>query len=260
MAGRSRRSAVRLVGLGAVFALLILRPWQRLGEAAFHFETASGAEPFRYLTRSGGQSSAAPVDWMTIGLAPAATPDEAGGPHFSAAALCRALIGDWRPGSALPITYFTDTYCPNCRAQDRELDVFLASTSRSISLRTREFPIFGEPSSLAAKAVLAAERQDAGAIMRDVLLRAAPVRDLDTLIGRAAAAGLDPERFREDFGSPAILEQLAVARAMARRLGMAGTPSMIVGRTIVVGVLDARHLAALVALEADEGPASCPNS
>lgn len=260
MAGPSRRAVLRLAGLGAVFSLLIFRPWQRLVEQALQFEPVSGLPPFRYLTGGSRQSSVAPVDWMTIGLVPVAEQGTARGFQLTGPDLCRALMGDWGAEGTIPITYFTDAYCPNCRAQERAMEAFLASTSHQIHLTIREFPIFGDASILAAKAALAAERQGAGDAMRRVLQRAAPVRDVDSVMGRAVAVGLDMAQFRADLASIEVEERLALDRAMARRLGLAGTPSLIIGRTVAIGLLDAQRLEVLVTLEASEGPVSCQSS
>ena len=255
MASPSRRAVLRLAGLGALFSVVILRPWQRFTAPSAGFEPVPGLTPFRYLTGERRQSVAGAVDWMTVGLPGGSDGDGASLPD-AAPDPCRALIGDWQAGGPVPITYFTDTYCPNCRAQERELEQ-VPTAGTEFRLITREFPVFGEASILAARAVLAAEAQGAGEAMRRHLLRAAPVRDAAALVAQAEAAGLDAVGFRAALAADAIRDRLAHDRAIARRLGLPGTPSMVVGRTIVIGVIGAESLGALIALEAGEGPTAC---
>jgi predicted DsbA family dithiol-disulfide isomerase len=50
---------------------------------------------------------------------------------------------------------------------------------------------------------------------------------------------------------------LAEDRAAARLLGVPGTPALLIGRTLVIGVQPEAFLRALIAREAEEGPPAC---
>jgi predicted DsbA family dithiol-disulfide isomerase len=258
MAGTSRRSVLRLVGLGAIFSVVILRPWDRLARPEIAFDPIPDLPPFRYLAGERRRSGGGAVDWMTIGLAPNAVGEDGAEAPMPVSALCRTLIGDWRTEGPVPVTYFTDMYCPNCRAQERELAALDPEIAQSITLTTREFPVFGAASTLAAQAILAAALQGAGEAMRALLQRSAPVRSAEALAERAASIGMDPVRFLADVASAVVAERLTLDRALARRLGLPGTPSLVVGRSVVIGVLDARSLGDLVRREVEDQPATCP--
>jgi protein-disulfide isomerase len=56
------------------------------------------------------------------------------------------------------------------------------------------------------------------------------------------------------MASPAVAARIAETRGLARLFGFPGTPSMVVGRTVVTGALDEGRLLALIAREREEGP------
>ena len=60
-----------------------------------------------------------------------------------------------------------------------------------------------------------------------------------------------------DATGPEVTRTIAESRGLAARLGIFGTPALLVGRTLVVGRIGMGQLHALVALEAAE--ASIPN-
>jgi predicted DsbA family dithiol-disulfide isomerase len=258
MAGSSRRGLLRLIGFGAFAALVVLRPWDRWRQPEIVFEPIDGLPPFRRLSGSGTVSGGAAVDPMFVGL-------EAGSPPEGEAevmaevrqTLCARTLGEWQPGGPVPVTYFTDLRCPNCITVERHLDAILSGSAPAIQLTTREFPVFGPASEEAARAILAAGRQDRAEAMRARLRRSAPPRSVAAWLDHASALGLDPVRFRVDFESADIARQLAEDRAAARLLGVPGTPALLIGRTLVIGVQPEEFLRALIAREAEEGPPGC---
>jgi protein-disulfide isomerase len=71
--------------------------------------------------------------------------------------------------------------------------------------------------------------------------------DAQTIAAAAAAAGLDQARANRIAGAPATEQELAGNIDLARRLGFSGTPSWVVGDTMLTGAVGAERLAAAIA-------------
>ncbi len=124
---------------------------------------------------------------------------------------------------------FYDVRCGYCKAMAPTLDRALKE-DRRFRVIFREYPILSEESVLAAKAELAAQLQGKFAPLHSALMadRSAPHQlDEKKIIDYAAAAGIDTATLLKDMASPAIEKQIADNRALAAKLGVAGTPGLI---------------------------------
>jgi protein-disulfide isomerase len=74
------------------------------------------------------------------------------------------------------------------------------------------------------------------------------------LTNLAARIGIDADRMISDMQSPGVAHDIAESTALARLFGFVGTPSLVVGRTVVVGQIDDATLRALIAREREDGP------
>ena len=156
------------------------------------------------------------------------------------------------PGHAVPISYFTDVQCPNCRILSGTLSDLVHRTEMPIQLTLREFPVFGEWSEMAAAASLAAGLQGAHLPFHERLM-SVPLRPSKAAINSIVAElGLDETTFWNDFGSPRSREELARHRATGDLFGVYGTPAMVIGRTLVIGKIAAKDLDRLIEIERDE--------
>ena len=68
---------------------------------------------------------------------------------------------------------------------------------------------------------------------------------------------LDPDQLIADANSSAVAAELRRARALAGALGVIGTPTTVVGRTIVVGSITASSLEQLIELEQSDPILPC---
>ncbi len=171
-------------------------------------------------------------------------------------AFCAALF-DGLPsaGGRVRIASFSDYFCPYCRVLDTRLRRIEAEDPR-VTVAWHEVPLLGPASVMAARAALAADLQDARGAMAERLI-ATPFRPTDAWLRAAAiATGADAERLLADMSSRDVDRRLEQAASMFARLGFAGTPGLVVGRTVVSGAIDAQRLARLIDLEAAE-PAAC---
>jgi protein-disulfide isomerase len=161
-------------------------------------------------------------------------------PDLTTAELCAGLFRDSAPGP-VPVASFSDFYCPNCS----EMHAALGGLSPSVSVTLHEWPVFGARSEYLARVALAAGMQGAHAEMNAALLRR---RAAPTPSGARAAAedlDLDADRLLADMERAEIDAQLAETAALARVLGLVGTPSLVIGDMVVTGLPGQRVLAAL---------------
>jgi protein-disulfide isomerase len=115
-----------------------------------------------------------------------------------------------------------------------------------IRLVMKEFPILGPASIVAAKAALAAQRQDLYEEFHWALMQNKGSLDEAVIYAVAADVGLDVERLKADMADPAIDERLAENYALAEKLGIGGTPAFVIGEELVPGALPTEQLRHLV--------------
>jgi protein-disulfide isomerase len=215
-----------------------------------------GLSPFRMLESSGALSGAG----LLAGLeAPA--PDPAQDARIAAvrANPCTALFGPQDDGR-LPIAFFSDFNCPNCKVLDAILLDQTASRPDEIRIIRHELPLLGAASTVASLAVLAADRQGGYRVMHDRLMRSRMVTDLNLVTSIAESVGLDGQRLVADMQSEGVASALDRAKAIARVFGFAGTPATVIGRTAFLGTLPAADVAQIIKTELAALPMACPEA
>lgn len=143
------------------------------------------------------------------------------------------------------IVTFFDYQCPYCKRVAEDV-VELAEESEDLKIVFKEFPVFGEPSFLAARAALAADRQGKYREFHLAMmeLRGAPTQQ--TVERTAENLGLDLERLRRDMDAPEIDAALAANRALADAIGVTGTPAFIIGDRLIPGAIDKETMRAMI--------------
>lgn len=219
------------------------------------FRDMKGLPPFRELEGAGAVSSANAA-FAGIDKVPAADPDQKRRIADVRADPCTALFGRLTDGR-LPVAFFSDFNCPNCRILDAILTEYDAANPGSIRIIRHELPILGPASVTASKAVLAAARQGAYAQMHDRLMRARLVTDLAFVAAMASAAGIDGQRLLADMQSPEIEAALKQSNAIASVFGFYGTPGTVIGRTVFMGAIPAGDVAQVIRDELVALPLKC---
>ena len=111
----------------------------------------------------------------------------------------------------------------------------------------KDFPILGEPSELAAKAALASQAQGKHQAFHEALLASHADMSKEAILKIAVGVGLNAKRLEADMANPRWQAVIDKNRALARELGISGTPGFIVGNELVAGWLDLNRLKALIA-------------
>jgi len=165
--------------------------------------------------------------------------------------LCGALFGDaLGVANAVPVAYFFDFQCPVCRRLSPRL-----RRLEGIAISWHDLAGLGPASEVAARAAIAARAQGAGDAFHDRLMRARFQPNEAYVKALAEGMGLDVPRLLEDMASDAVERRMWLSRALAGKLGMAGTPGLVIGRTVIIGDQPDKLLRRIVAVErAEPGP------
>ena len=151
------------------------------------------------------------------------------------------------PDAPLVIVEFFDYACSYCKSMV-DVMVNLVQSNKDVRLVLKEFPILNPDSTTAARTALALARQGADKYraFHVALMHAKALNG--TIIERAAReAGADMSRLKRDLALPEIDETIEANHALARRLGISGTPAIIVGDKLVPGAIGADALSEMVA-------------
>ena len=109
----------------------------------------------------------------------------------------------------------------------------------------KEFPIFGEASTMAAKAALASVKQGKYWDFHMALMREKQVTK-ENLFPIAEKVGLNVARLKADMADPKLDETLKDTLRIAQALNIEGTPGFIVDSKVNVGYLPAEGLQQLI--------------
>lgn len=145
------------------------------------------------------------------------------------------------PDGDVTVVEFFDYRCPYCRTVAPTLAT-VAGEDPKLRVVYKEFPILGPPSVLAARAALASREQGKYLALHRALMAAEGDFTEARLLEIAASVGLDTARLRKDMEDPKIIATIQRNYALARSLGINGTPSFVVGDELVVGELNAAAL------------------
>ena len=211
--------------------------------------------PFRMLEASGTVSKAGA---LLAGLEPA------GGGRASDQELlaevranpCAALFGT-DDDARLPVAFFSDFNCPNCRVLNGILANYQANNPGILRIVRHELPLLGAASTIASEAVLAADLQGGYDAMHDRLMRAQMVTDLTYVVRMAESVGLDGQRLVADMQTPKIATALDRSKTIAKLFGFYGTPSTVIGRIAFIGAIPAADVDQIIQMERTAPKLTC---
>ena len=150
------------------------------------------------------------------------------------------------PDGDVVIVEFFDYRCGYCRHS--AVDLFaLIERDPGVKVVFKEFPILGEASRLAARAALASREQDLYFDFHQALMQADISFSEAEIMAVAESVGLDTARLKNDMADPGIDAYLARTDALARELGVNGTPAFVVDGTLYPGALGPEDFDQLVA-------------
>ena len=153
-------------------------------------------------------------------------------------------VGGNAEGNVTLVEFF-DYNCPYCRRVAPTMTQLMADDPQ-LRVAYKEFPILGPNSLLAAKAALAARRQDKYVAFHERLMDRKGTVDEKFILSAAAQTGLDVDRLKTDMKAPEIAAAIQKNIQLARALGINGTPGFVIGDQIIPGAVGLGVLKAAV--------------
>jgi protein-disulfide isomerase len=150
------------------------------------------------------------------------------------------------PNGDVTVVEFYDVRCPYCRAMEPVVAELLRR-DHNIRLVFKDIPILGPGSVVAARAVLAAQRQGGFQRLHDALMAGTPDIDQEVVHAAALRLGLDWDRLRLDMADPAIQDRIDANLKMAHALQIEGTPAYVIGDQMLSGAVERAELQGAVA-------------
>jgi len=179
--------------------------------------------------------------------------------HDKLAAYRREVFNDpanpigGNPEGDVTLVEFFDYRCPYCKQVEPALDSLLRQ-DHELRMVYKEFPVLGPASVTAAKAALAAEKQDKFIAFHHAMMALKGQIDDAAVFAVAASVGLDIPRLKRDMQDPAIGRQIDANYALADALGIDGTPGFVIGDQIVPGAIGLDDLKQLIAATRKKAP------
>ncbi|MBI1385571.1 MAG: thioredoxin domain-containing protein [Rhizobiales bacterium] len=132
------------------------------------------------------------------------------------------------------VVEFFDYNCGFCK---RALDGIgkLIESDKNVRVVFKEFPIFGEDSEAAARAALAAAKQDKYWEMHAALYNKPGRANAAKALQIASEIGLDMARYNADLTSADVTSEIQRVQQLAEAMGIRGTPHFFVGDKVIPG-------------------------
>jgi protein-disulfide isomerase len=159
----------------------------------------------------------------------------------------RAAMGTvlGNPTGKITLVEFTDYACTYCRGSVADVDRLIA-INPDLRVVVRELPILTPASTDAAKWAIAAAAQGRYARFHAAMFETGRP-SAETIAAAAQSAGLDLAAAQKVVADPATEAELVRNLDLAKKLGFTGTPSWVVGDTIIAGAVGADKLAEAIA-------------
>ena len=155
------------------------------------------------------------------------------------------------PEGDITVVEFIDYRCGYCRKAWQEVDQ-LVEGDGNIRFVLKEFPILGEASVLSSRfaiAVLQLHGNDAYRAAHDALLSMRADPSPEALARLAEDMGLDPQPIADRMNSAEVTKVIEDNHRLAQTMEISGTPTFVVGGTMVRGYVPLDAMQDIVAEE-----------
>jgi protein-disulfide isomerase len=140
------------------------------------------------------------------------------------------------PRGDVSVVVFFDYACPYCRQGHKDV-LALAAADKGVRIIYRDFPVLSPASEEAAMASLSAALQGKYARYHNAMFDTIGKVSHDRTIAVARTAGMDEGRTARDLAAPALKAEIGRNLELGRALGLTGTPSYVVGDSILSGAV-----------------------
>jgi protein-disulfide isomerase len=149
------------------------------------------------------------------------------------------------PSGNVTLVEFFDYNCGYCKRALPDM-LTLLQDDPNLKVVLKEYPILGSGSAEAARVAVAVRMQDPDglkylAFHREMLGGAGPASK-DKALAAAKDQGLDMARLERDMASDEVNATITEDMTLARAVGVSGTPSYVIGKSLVVGAVGVASL------------------
>ena len=134
----------------------------------------------------------------------------------------------------ITVVEFFDYNCGYCKRGLEEV-IKLVEADPKVRVVFKELPILSKGSEQAAHAALAAKKQGKYWEMHKALLTAKGHLDEASALRIAEKLGLDMDKLKADMASPEVKAEVERSEALAKKMGVNGTPHFLVGDRAIPG-------------------------
>jgi protein-disulfide isomerase len=150
------------------------------------------------------------------------------------------------PNGDVTVVEFYDPRCPYCRKMLPGIEAMLQK-DHGIRLVYKDIPVLGEGSVLESKAILAAQKQGAYLKMQTALMTDPAQPSPELIMSKARALGLDALKLNADINSTSMRDRIRANLELSRVMKVIGTPTFVIGDTVIPGMADVAQLQAAIA-------------
>jgi protein-disulfide isomerase len=152
------------------------------------------------------------------------------------------------------IVLFSDYQCPYCRKVHPIIQALMREDPK-VKLVYRDWPIFGAPSTEAARAAIASKYQGKHTAFNNALMQTQGRITSESIRAAANRAGVDWTRLQSDLTQRGTEIDQTIARSSryAAMMGLSGTPALLIGNYLIPGAIDLPNLRKAVTTVRAEG-------
>ncbi len=141
------------------------------------------------------------------------------------------------PNGDITVVEFFDYNCGYCKRGLHDV-IKLVDTDPKVRVVFKELPILSKGSEEASHVALAAGRQGKYWEIHRAMLGAKGHMDEASALKIAESLGLDMDKLKADMASPEVKAEIEKSEALAKKMGVNGTPHFLIGDRAIAGAPD----------------------
>lgn len=144
------------------------------------------------------------------------------------------------PNGDITVVEFFDYNCGYCKRGLHDV-IKLVEGDPNVRVVFKELPILSKGSEEASRVAIAAGRQGKYWDMHKAMLEAKGQMNEANALAIATKLGLDIEKLKTDMASPEVADEIKKSEALAKKMGVNGTPHFLVGDRAIPGAPEDLH-------------------
>jgi len=138
------------------------------------------------------------------------------------------------PQGDITVVEFFDYNCGYCKRGLHDV-IKLIESDPKVRVVFKELPILSKGSEEASRVAIAAGKQGKYWDMHKAMLEAKGVMNEANALQIATKLGLDMDKLKKDMASPEVQAEIEKSEALAKKMGVNGTPHFLVGNRAIPG-------------------------